>query len=122
MVKVKDEKELGQALKEQQDTIEIEGDLTKKILKIKATGKIAWAVAIGAIGVAVVAILTAPATGGTHGVVGVMAAPVAVGILGAGTTVAAIAIAIGAGGVGALNRLRSYKVEKLGPDHIILKK
>ena len=117
------EKELGQALKDEQDTIEIEGDLAKKIIKIKATGAVAWAVAIGAIAVAVVAVLTSPATGGAHGVIGVgLTAPVAVGILGFSTTTAAISIAVAAGGVGALKTLRSYKMKKLGSNHIILYK
>jgi len=120
---ISSEKELGEALKTQQDTIEIEGDLAKKVIRIKATGAVAWGVAIGAIAVAVVAILTSPATGGAHGVICAgLTAPVAVGILGGGAATAAIAVAVAAGGIGALNRLRSYKMEKLGPDHIILKK
>ena len=117
------EKELGKALKEEQDSIEITGELAEKVIKIKATGKVAWAVAIGAIAVAVVAVLTSPATGGGHGIIAVgITAPVAAGILGVSVTMAAIAIAVAAGGVGALNKLRSYKLEKLGQDHIILKK
>lgn len=37
-----DEKELGKALKEEQDEIIIESDLVNKVFKIKATGKAAW--------------------------------------------------------------------------------
>lgn len=117
------EKELGEALKEQPDSIEIEGDLAKKIIKIKATGKAAWAIAIGAIAVVVIAVLTSPATGGAHGVLAVgVTAPVAVGILGVSATTAAVSIAVAVGGVGALNTLRSYNLKKLGNDHIILSK
>ena len=120
---VTNEKELGKALKEKQDTIEIEGDLAKKVVRIKATGKIAWAVAIGAIAVAVIAALTAPASGGAHGFIGIgVTAPVAAGILGVSATTAAISIAVAAGGIGALKALRSYKLEKLGDNHIILRK
>lgn len=36
------EKELGEALKNRQDTLEIEGDLKTKVLRIKATGRVAW--------------------------------------------------------------------------------
>ena len=101
------EKELGEALKNDQDTIEIEGDLTTKVLKIKATGKVAWAVAIGAIGIAVAITL---GSGGTAapaaGIVGIGA----VSVLGASVATSAVAIAIAAGGIGALNPLRKYKV------------
>ena len=50
------EKELGEALKREEDTITIEGDLVKKVIKIHGTGKPAWGLAIGAIGVAVVSV------------------------------------------------------------------
>ncbi|MBQ9336755.1 MAG: hypothetical protein IJS14_05605 [Lentisphaeria bacterium] len=120
---VRTEKELGEALKEEKSEIEIEGDLARKVIRIKATGKVAWAIAIGAIGVAVVAVLTSPATGGAHGVIGVgLTAPVAVGVLGVSATTAAVSIAVAAGGVGALKTLRSYQMVKLDDDHIILKK
>lgn len=38
---VSDEKELGSALKSGEDTIEVEGDLKDKVLRIKATGRVA---------------------------------------------------------------------------------
>ena len=63
-VSVNDSKGLGKALKDNEGEIIIEGDLKNKVLRIKATGKVAWAVAIGAIGVAVVSAIAAPATGG----------------------------------------------------------
>ena len=116
------EKELGQALKSKRDTIEIEGDLSKKVIKIKATGAVAWVVAIGAIGIAVAATFAAPATAGTSGVLSVVGAGAAVSVLGLSTTTAAISIAVAAGGVGALNTLRSYKIEKKTPNKIILRR
>ena len=36
-MKIRAEKELGEALKNDQDRIEIEGDLAKKVIRIKAT-------------------------------------------------------------------------------------
>ena len=36
----------------------------KIIIKLKGVGKVDWAIAIGAIGVAVAAVIAAPATGG----------------------------------------------------------
>lgn len=126
-MKVTNEKELGEALKNDEDYIEIEvKDLKDRVWRIKATGKVAWAVAFGAIGVAVVAVLSIPTTGGTSAVPALAAnailAPAAVSILGAGTVASAIAIAVAAGSVGALNKLRKYKMTKISDSHIILSK
>lgn len=110
---ISNEKDLGDAIKNEQDTIEIEGDLGKKVLKIKATGKVAWMVAAGAIGVAVLAIMypiPEPTTQVASKAFAITAGGSAVAILGAGTATTAISIAIVAGGVGALNKLRAYKV------------
>lgn len=113
------EKELGEALKNEQDTIEIEGDLKKKVLRIKATGKVAWAVAIGAIGVAV---FIALGSGGTaapaSGFIGIGA----VSVLGLSAATSSVAIAIAAGGVGALNTLRKYKIVSDSGDKLVLSK
>lgn len=69
MITVDNAQDLGKALNEGQDTITIKGDFKDKVIKIKGTGKVAWAIAIGAIGVAVIAILKMPvaAVGGSVG-------------------------------------------------------
>lgn len=121
-----DEKELGKALKEEQDEIIIESDLVNKVFKIKATGKAAWGVCIAALGVVVAAIIAVPTTGGTSTPVsGLVAAPALAGttaVLGTGATVSAITIAAAAGGVGALNKLRDYDMEKISDTKAILRK
>lgn len=121
-VNVNDTKGLGKALKDNKDEIIIEGDLKNKVLRIKATGKVAWAIAIGAIGVAVVAILLTIETGGTSSIAAAAVAPAAVSVLGVETTIAAIGIAVVAGGVGALNKLRKYKIVENDDKKLILKK
>ena len=63
--KVKTEAELAEAIKNGDDTIEIEGDLANKTFKIKATGKIAWGIALTAVGIAVYAAITTIGSGGT---------------------------------------------------------
>jgi hypothetical protein len=108
MVYVRTDEELGEALKNQADTIIIEGDLAKKVIRIRAVGAVAWVIAIGAIGVVVLSILLAGPSLGTSSA-GLAAAPAAVSILGAGATSTAIAVAVAAGGVAALNRLRGYR-------------
>ena len=122
---IKNEKDLGNAIKNDQDTIEIEGDLGKKVLKIKATGKVAWAVAAGAIGVAVLAVMypvPEPTTQVASKAFALTAGGGVVAILGAGAATTAISIAVAAGGVGALNKLRAYKVVSTDNNRVVLKK
>ena len=114
------EKELAQKLNSNADIIEIEGALGGKIIRIKAVGAVAWAVSLGAIAVAVIGALAAPASGGASGAAALVAAPAAVGILGGSATMAAIAIAIAAGGVGALKRLRKYRIVEKAPGRVVL--
>lgn len=120
--RVATEQELGQAVKDNAETIEITGDLRNKVLKIKATGKVAWAVAIGAIAISIVGILVSPASGGASATAGIVAAPAAIAALGAPVAVSAVAIAIAAGGVGALNKLRKYKVVSHDENTLVLRK
>lgn len=126
MAKITTEKELGEALKRNEDTIEITGDLAKKTIRLRATGKVAWAIAIAAIGIAVYSAISVPATGGTSTPAAVtmagIAAPAAVGILGGAATYSAIAIAIAAGGVGALTSLRGYKEISRTSSSLVLKR
>lgn len=122
LARVSTEKELGDALKHKEDSIEITGDLAKKTIRLRATGNVAWAIAIAAIGIAVYGAITAPATGGTTGAAGLIAAPAAVGILGGAVTYSAIAVATAAGGVGALTSLRKYKEISRTENSLILKR
>jgi len=101
---VTNEKELGKALKDDEDTIVITGKLGAAVITIKAKGRVAWLVAAGAIGVAAAAVLSAPITGG-----------------GAATT-SAIAIAVAAGGVSALGKLRKYRVAEKTEGRVVLRR
>ena len=120
------EKELGEALKRGESTIEVEFDLQNKVLKIKALEKGAWVVCVAAIGVAVVCGVVTISTAGTATVPSAfVAAPAVVTVssfLGMPTAISAIGIAIAGGGVGALNKLRGYRVEKVSDEKIILHK
>lgn len=116
---INNEKDLGEALNGRQDTIEIEGDLVKKVLKIKATGNVAWVVALGAIGVAVTLVLISGGTAApASGVVGLGA----VSVLGLPAAISAVSIALAAGGVGALTALRKYKIVAQKDGKLILKR
>ena len=81
--------------------IEIEGDLKKKVVRIKATGKVAWVVAFGAITV-----------GGA-----------AVTVLGGVTATAAIVIAVSADSAKVLTSLRdNYTIVSKTSNSITLKR
>ncbi len=112
---IQTERELADALNNKQDIIEIEGDLTKRIIKIKATGKTAWIVAIGAVA-ATLMLVTSGAAAPVGGATGLTA----VSVLGFSTTASVVAIAVAAGGVSALNALRNYKVISHSDEKLIL--
>lgn len=113
------EEDLAKALEQGQDSIEIEGDLAKQVVRIKATGTVAWAVAAGAIGVAVV---LAVGSGGAAAPASAVVGAAAVGTLGFSAAAAAVAIAVAAGSVGVLTTLRSYDIVSQSDDRLILKK
>ena len=114
------EKDLGDALNGEQNTIEIEGDLAAKVIRIKATGTVAWAIAIGAIGFAFYSVMAAPATGGGSVVPAGVTATAAVSVLGVSATYSAIAIAVAAGSVGVLNKLRKYKIVEKTEGRVVI--
>lgn len=116
---VKTEEELGKALNNEQDTIEIEGDLKKKVIRIKGTGKVAWLIALGAIGISVAFLLS---TVGAGAPVSAVLGAGAVSILGLPAATSAVCIAVAAGGVGALNKLRKYKIVSDTGDKLVLSK
>lgn len=135
-MKVNNEKELGKALHDGVDSIEIEGDLSNKVIKIKATNKVAWGVLIGFMAIAIPLAYATVVSAGTASIitvpalVGVMAPSIAT--LGVGATFSAVSIAAGASfaaggvskisaGVAGLRKLRQYKITKNG-NGIILKR
>ncbi|MBQ6178083.1 MAG: hypothetical protein IJK32_00985 [Bacteroidales bacterium] len=116
--------ELGKAIKNEPNEITVEGDLAKHVYKIKATGKVAWVIAFGAVAVAVIAVLTLPA-GALAGPAGLIAdgviagvatttAAAAIGVLGFSATAAAIGIGVGARNASVLKTIRN--------DYIVLSK
>lgn len=133
MVTVKTPEELGKALKEKEEYIYIEGDLKNKIIRLKAAGRIAWFIAGGSIAAAVGLYLATPfftaassPVGGTGGVVSftgsAVAAGAAVSILGLHVTWVAIAVAVAAGGYGAVSALKDkYKIIRKDKDGIMIK-
>ena len=120
--------ELGKAIKNGEDTIEMEYESNpgKTTIRIKAAGNVAWAVCIAALTVSIVLIIATPATAGVSApaaaVSSFIAAPIVAATLGSAATTGAIAIAVAGGGAGALNKLRKYKMERRDGKVILTKK
>ncbi len=133
------EKELAEALKKNQNRIEIEGDLTKKAFRIIATGQVAWAVAIVAISIGlataflILKVPAAPASrslpvlgGGALFAFAFAPYPVAVSVLGTEVAISAVSIAFATGGIAAgiaaLNSLRKYKIVSKRDNFLVLER
>lgn len=123
------EEELGDALKNEQDTIEIEGNLSERVLTIKSTGKISWFFAKRAIGNSVEIIVHIGLPARVCLGIGPIrpsfppATPAlyrAISVLGFSAAAAAVVIAVAAGGVGALPSLRKYKIFSYGEKRLVL--
>lgn len=117
---VKDEVQLGIALKNNEKQIDIEGELVQRVLTIKHTSEIPWAMALGAVTVPITTLtLMGPyrkVSFGLHS----YTAPTAIGIIGAKATETAIEIGVSGGGVSALNKLRSYKIASQDDEQLSL--
>ncbi len=124
---IDNEKDLGNAIKNGEQCIEVEGELGQKVFRIKAVGAVAWAVAIGGLTVAVAAIIAMipagplPAPAAIAGILPAAAVLGGAGVSGVAVAASAATIAVAGGGVGTLNKLRNYKMEKQG-DRVILRK
>ena len=127
---IKNEEDLGKALKNEDSELVVKGDLAKKIIEIRAVGKIAWVAVIGSIAVSIYYIysttVTAPVTMGlTYSAAPAIFGTTAVAAsraLGISATIAAVNIAIAASSYKYLNKLRSYKEIYRKDDIIYLQK
>ena len=124
------EKELAGAIKNKADEIIIEGDLRNHVLRIKATGKVAWAVCAVALAAAITfyiavpgaTVVATPVGGGAFFVGGVTMSAAAATALGS-AIVPAVSIGVFAGGIGALNALRDkYKIVEKNKTQLKLKR
>lgn len=123
-MKVRNEEELGKALKNNVDLIEVEYELKRKVVRIRAIGDVAWMVCIAAMTVGVAYIIATAATAGTTAPVNALIATPAlagaVTVMGVPTTISAVSIAVAGGGVASLNKLRNYKVKSISGEKIQL--
>lgn len=126
MVRAVTEKELGRALKNREAHIEVVGDLSEKVYKIKTVNPDAWKRCVSALGVAATAAI---ATAGTAGLAAplaipstLLATPAIVSALGVQPAISAVTIAVAGESIDVLNALRKYDMEKVTDGSIILYK
>lgn len=113
---VKDEKELAQAIKNNVDYIEVEGGIKDFFIKVKGTGKIAWTLCIGCLAIAAMTAYMVTKEDGDikKTAVAAISATAAAAILGPTTAATCVMMAVAAGGVDVLNKLREYRIEEQG--------
>lgn len=119
---ITDEKELSKALQDGIDSIEIEGNLKDKVLRIKASGKVAWVIALGAIAIAVIVALSNTLVNIGEANKVLMESPDSAPHLWLGGVWILVGIAVVAIIVAMLNKFRGYKLEKISNTRIILRK
>ena len=117
---VENEKELGKALKNDEEEIELEGILAKKIKKIYQLDQAAWGLCLICLAIAVTTLLAAPAPSGISVAFTLAAETPAVAVIGLPSAVTAILAAAAGGGVGVLVKLRKRKMQQLKNGHIVL--
>ena len=115
-VTVKTASQLGEALQDEADEIEVVGELKPDVIKIIDTSDLKWKLAIGAIGAAVALVVT-----GLGVPVALLSAGAAVAILGMAATGTAIKVGVAAGDPRAVQKLRNYSTEEQG-DSLFLRR
>lgn len=118
---IENEKELGEALKNDEEEIELKGVLAKKIKKIYQLDQAMWGLCLLCLTIAVAAFLAAPVTSGTSAALTLAAGTPAAAVIGLPSAVTAILAAAAGGGVGVLVKLRKRKMQQLKNGHIILR-
>ena len=114
------EKALGEALKNDEETIELEGALAERIKRIYQLNHVLWCLCVVSLAVAAAALLAAPASAGTSSAVSLAAAAPAAAAMGAPAAVTAALTAAAGGGVHVLRKLRERTMKELKNGHIVL--
>ena len=109
-MRVQNEQELGNAVKQEESCIELEGKLASHVKKLMNLNMALWVFSLTTLSVAVLALMQAPATAGVSGIISIVAGTSAASILGVDTVIAAVSIAVAGGGISILQKLRKYRL------------
>lgn len=121
-MKVNDDKELGEAIRKNEKTINVHGSIAPRIKRLHDLDKVLYCMCLMCLAVAVVALMQIPAAGGGMLPLGFVAGTPAAAIVGVPTAKTAVLIAVSGGGISTLKRLRSYKLMRVNREHVILYK
>lgn len=120
-MEVDNEKDLGKAIDNKEETIKVRGDLCPKIKKIWYMDKFLWCLCLGCLAVAIAALAAAPTTGGLTAAVTMVAGTPAAMFMGAPTAVTAVLMAASGSGAATLKQMRcKYRLEEISGECIIL--
>ena len=132
---INNENELIKAIENKVNFIEIEGNLAQKTIKIKASGAVAWLVAVAAFAVAFAVVLLSIKAEGISAQIPVnvennISANALIGgwdlscltTFEIWTISIALLVAVIAVFVAVFNKLRNYKIEKISNEHVKLYK
>ena len=118
---VENEMELGKALKDGKEKIEIKGDLAKRMKKIYELDQVLWGICLVCLTVTVAVFLTMPVTAGVSSAISLAAGTPVAAAVGLPTAVTAVLTAAAGGGIHILKWMRKkYTMEQLDDSHIIL--
>ena len=119
-MRVQNEQELGNAVKQEEACIELEGKLASQIKKLMKLNMALWVFSLTALSIAVLATIQAPATAGVSGIISIVAGTSTASILGMDTVIAAVSIDVAGGGIRILQKLRKYHLTYRENGKIIL--
>jgi hypothetical protein len=134
MKTVTTKKELADAIKGNESTIIVKGEMVVHIKRLKTIGNAAWVVAFAAIGGAIYMAITTPAAALASAPVGgfgatipftgtLVAGGAAATILGIGATQFLIGLGVAAGGTAAISKLRvNYSISNKSDNELTLTK
>lgn len=120
-MEVDNEKDLGQAIDNEEEMIKVKGRLCPKIRKIWYMDKFLWCLCLSCLAVAIAALAAAPTTCGMTAAVTMVAGTPAAFVMGTPTAVTAVLMAAAGSGVATLKQMRSkYRLEEIDGEGIIL--
>ena len=114
------EEDLGTALDEDVDEIELRGELARKIKKICQMEQIVWSLCLLCLAVVVATLLISPMSGGTSLALSLAAGTPAAVAMGVPTAATAVLTAAAGGGIHVLKKLRKRTIKEISKDHIVL--
>lgn len=122
---VNNEEDLGKAINSNTDEIIIKGDLAKKIIIIKAKGKLAWFLALSFVAIVIIVVAKSdkPSVVAVDNYVAKVATSSAVSIWGIAATVTAVCICLSTKSVTTLKELRNnYEIVEKCNDFLRLRR